>query len=227
MPPDPRPHRAGRAAALRQFLARRAKALLRRVRGGHPPRRPRGGDAPGAAIADRDAAHVRALRARGVTIGERCRIYSHDFSTEPYLITIGDNVGIAGGVKFLTHDGAAHLLRHRRAMAQSLGRIEVGDDCFIGENALLLPGTSIGRGCVIAAGAVARGRIPDNALVAGNPGRVIGRASLYLERMLVSENCLDSFGLPEPARRDLILARLAARPADPRLAERAWESGDG
>jgi acyl carrier protein len=111
-----------------------------------------------------DAATVSKLRARGVQIGAGCRIYSMEFSTEPYLVRLGDGVCIAGGVKFLTHDGAARLLRSRRAMIQSFGRIVVGDNSFIGENAILLPGTTIGRDCVIGAGAVVHGTIPDNSL---------------------------------------------------------------
>jgi acetyltransferase-like isoleucine patch superfamily enzyme len=153
-----------------------------------------------------DAATVSKLRARGVQIGAGCRIYSMEFSTEPYLVRLGDGVCIAGGVKFLTHDGAARLLRSRRAMIQSFGRIVVGDNSFIGENAILLPGTTIGRDCVIGAGAVVRGTIPDNSLVIGNPGQIVGRASTFLYRLERGKNTLDTFGLPEPERRSLILA---------------------
>jgi acetyltransferase-like isoleucine patch superfamily enzyme len=153
-----------------------------------------------------DAATVFKLRARGVQIGEGCRIYSMDFSTEPYLVRLGDGVAVAGGVKFLTHDGAARLLRSRRAMIQSFGRIVVGDNSFIGENAILLPGTVIGRDCVIGAGAVVHGTIPDNSLVVGNPGQIVGRASTFLYRLERGKNTLDTFGLPEPERRSVILA---------------------
>jgi len=48
-------------------------------------------------LAASDAAAVARLRARGVTIGEGCRIYTTEFSTEPYLVSIGDRVGISGG----------------------------------------------------------------------------------------------------------------------------------
>jgi acetyltransferase-like isoleucine patch superfamily enzyme len=153
-----------------------------------------------------DAATVRRLRALGVQIGEGCRIYATEFSTEPYLVCLGDGVCIAGGVKFLTHDGSARLLRSRRPMIQSFGRIVVGDDSFIGENAILAPGTTIGRNCVIGAGAVVHGTIPDNSLVIGNPAQVVGRASTFLYRLERGKNALDTFGLPESARRAVILA---------------------
>jgi acetyltransferase-like isoleucine patch superfamily enzyme len=153
-----------------------------------------------------DAATVSRLRALGVQIGAGCRIYSMEFSTEPYLVRLGDGVGVAGGVKFLTHDGAARMLRSRRPMIQSFGRIVVGDNSFIGENAILLPGTMVGRDCVVGAGAVVHGTIPDNSLVIGNPGQIIGRASTFLYRLERGKNTLDTFGLPEAERRSVILA---------------------
>jgi acetyltransferase-like isoleucine patch superfamily enzyme len=174
----------------------RLRKVLRRVRA----------PARGQTLEAMDAATVRRLRAIGVQIGAGCRIYSTEFSTEPYLVRLGDGVCIAGGVKFLTHNGAARLLRSRRPMIQSFGRIVVGDNSFIGENAILSPGTTIGRDCVIGAGAVVHGTIPDNSLVIGNPGQVVGRASTFLLRLERGKHTLDTFGLPEHARRAIILA---------------------
>jgi acetyltransferase-like isoleucine patch superfamily enzyme len=76
----------------------------------------------------------------------------------------------------------------------------VGDDTFIGEDCLILPGATIGRGCVIGAGTVVRGTIPDNAVVVGNPGRVVGRASLLKRAQSARGAMLDTLGLPEAER---------------------------
>lgn len=182
------------------------RALSRLIRG------PGFGAEPAASgHATDDARTAELLRARGVRIGEGCRIYSLEFSTEPYLISLGDRVGVASGVKFVTHDGAAHLLRRERPAIQFLGPIAVGDDCFIGENAILLPGTRLGEGCIVGAGAVVRGEIPANSVVAGNPGRVVGRASLLLRRLAGGDNALDTFGLPETERRAAIERHFAAK----------------
>jgi len=86
-----------------------------------------------------------------------------------------------------------------------LGTIVVGDNTFIGENSVILCGTSIGSNCIIGAGAVVRGRIPDNALVIGNPGQTVGRASLFIEMLRQGENSLDTLGMEEGARRELLL----------------------
>ena len=175
---------------------RRVLALLRRVASGRRS----------------DASMVERLRARGIAIGTDCRIYSDLWTTEPYLISIGDRVGIAGGVKILTHDGAAHMRRQHRPDLQFLGPVTVGDDCFIGENAILLPGTTIGAGSIIGAGAVVRGTIPSNSLVAGNPAAVLGRASLFLDRLERSGSALDTFRLPPDERRRVILAHFRKGP---------------
>ena len=153
-----------------------------------------------------DEAIIARLRARGVRVGADCRIYSMDFSTEPYLVTLGDGVGVSGGVKFITHDGAARQRKAGRPNIQLLGPIVVGANTFIGENAIILPGTTIGQDCIIGAGAVVRGKIPDNSLVAGNPAKVVGRASLFLDRLEQSANVLDTFSLGEPQRRAAIVA---------------------
>lgn len=56
---------------------------------------------------------IKELRRRGARIGNRCRIYSMQFSTEPYRIGIADDVVIASGVQFVTHHALAALIRHK------------------------------------------------------------------------------------------------------------------
>ena len=51
--------------------------------------------------------------------------------------------------------------------------VVIGDDVWIGANAVILPGVTIGRHCVVAAGAVVTKDVPDNTVVAGVPAKVI------------------------------------------------------
>jgi len=52
--------------------------------------------------------------------------------------------------------------------------VSIGDDVFIGANAMILKGSSIGDRCIIGAGAVVAGMtIPDDSIVVGNPGRIV------------------------------------------------------
>lgn len=143
---------------------------------------------------------IAALRSRGVRIGEGCMLYTTSFSTEPYLVDIGNRVGIAGGTKFITHDASVWLIRPERPHAQVLGRIRVGDNTFIGEDCLILPDTTIGEGCVIAAGSVVRGRIPDNSIVYGNPCQILGKAGMVNACHALFDRVLDTYHLPEAER---------------------------
>jgi acetyltransferase-like isoleucine patch superfamily enzyme len=52
-------------------------------------------------------------------------------------------------------------------------RVEIGTGCWLGTGAVILPGARLGRNVVVAAGAVVRGDVPDHAVVAGAPARVV------------------------------------------------------
>ena len=98
-------------------------------------------------------------------------------------LSIGHYVSIAEGVSFLlggnhpykgfsTYPFKVKLLGHARE-AQTKGPIVVGDDVWIGANAMILSGVTIGQGAVIGAGAVVSSDVPPYAIVAGNPARVV------------------------------------------------------
>jgi len=53
--------------------------------------------------------------------------------------------------------------------------VRIGPDCWIGEKATVLRGTTIGRGSVVGAATVVHGRVPERSVVVGNPGRVAKR----------------------------------------------------
>ena len=76
------------------------------------------------------------------------------WSTEPWLITLGNNVHVTDGVKFLTHDGGTLLYRKQIPDLEITKPITVGNDVYIGNNVLILPGVTIGSNVVIGAGAV-------------------------------------------------------------------------
>lgn len=158
----------------------------------------------GAASVDPHQRRIDELRARGVRIGTGCWIHSSSLSTEPWLVEIGDRVAIAGGVHFVTHEGGAWLLRDRHPNLQVFGRVRVGSDSIVGLNAILLPGTSIGPGCIVGAGAVVKGDVPDGTVVAGNPSRVIGTTADHLRRLVESPNRLDVWHLDARERERLL-----------------------
>ncbi|WP_374285532.1 DapH/DapD/GlmU-related protein [Lactococcus sp.] len=105
-------------------------------------------------------------------VGEGCRIFNDLGVAEPYLVTIGDNVTMSGNVQFITHDGSIVKLGLENA-THTLGSIKVGNDCFIGHGAIIMPGVKIGNRSIIGAGAVVTKSVPDGAVACGNPARVI------------------------------------------------------
>ena len=115
-----------------------------------------------------------AARELGVTVGEGCRLYSMQISSEWELLTIGDRVTVSSDVLFITHDGTGWLFRDEQGRRHySLGRIEIGNDVFIGARATIMPGVRIGDRCVVAAGSVVTRSVPDGHVVGGNPARII------------------------------------------------------
>jgi acetyltransferase-like isoleucine patch superfamily enzyme len=93
-------------------------------------------------------------------------------------ISIGKYCKIGGGVKILDHNFHAMDSKARRnSGGDSKPReISIGDDVFVGTNAIILKGTRIGARSVIAAGSVVFGLdIPPDSLVRGNPAEVVVR----------------------------------------------------
>ena len=101
----------------------------------------------------------------------------------PWLITIGDNVHITGQCKFINHDGGTLIFRDRIPDLEITKPIVIGDNVYIGEETLILPGVHIGNNCVIGARSVVTKDIPDNSVAAGVPCRVIKTTDEYLDKL--------------------------------------------
>ena len=86
-------------------------------------------------------------------------------------ITIGKNVFIGPFCGFYTATHPLDFARRNKGLEKALP-IHVGDNCWFGANVSVMPGVTIGSGCVIAAGSVITKDVPDNSLVAGVPAVV-------------------------------------------------------
>lgn len=158
---------------------------------------------------------VRYARQVGVTVGEGCRLIGvkrAQFGSEPYLISIGNRVTITSGVSFTTHDGGVSVLRHRHPDIDVFGRIVIEDNVFVGLNATLLPGITIGRDSIIAAGAVVNRDVPSGSVVGGVPARHICTIEEYEEKAL--SKGIHVRALPVHEKKAAILAHLCLAGAE-------------
>lgn len=108
----------------------------------------------------------------GVKIGKNCFIRTLNWSSEPYLITIGDNCQITSDVRFHTH-GGGHVLRDEIPNFDMFGKIVIGDWVYIGAGTQIMPGVTIGSHSLVAAGSIVTKSVPAYCVVGGNPARVI------------------------------------------------------
>ena len=103
-------------------------------------------------------------------IGNNCHINHGCFFDARDNIFIGNNVSISHNVTFntMSHDINSLLFKTKFA------RIKIEDNVWIGINATILQGVKVGTGAVIAAGSVVTKDVPDFAVVAGIPAKIIG-----------------------------------------------------
>lgn len=133
--------------------------------------------------------NIKYFKSLGVKIGNNTVIYSSDyamFSTEPWLVKIGDNCSITEGVKFLTHDGGTLVTRNMDNTIKDFvicGNIQVGNNTYIGIKTVILPGVVIGSNCIIGCGSIVTKNIPDNSVACGVPCRVISNTENYIQKV--------------------------------------------
>jgi len=90
-------------------------------------------------------------------------------------LKIGKGTDISSGAHIITHSTVWRCLTERRFPVNERAPVEIGDFCFVGENATILRGSKIGHHSVIGAGAVVTefSEIPPYSLVMGVPAKVI------------------------------------------------------
>jgi acetyltransferase-like isoleucine patch superfamily enzyme len=124
----------------------------------------------------------------GVTVGQDCRLIKVSYSSEPYLIEIGNHV-TATSVRFETHDGGVWVFREQYPDIDVVKGIKIGNNVFIGYGSIIMPGVTIGDNVVIGAGSVVTKSFEGDCVIAGVPARVIKSLDDYREK-IVAEGSL-------------------------------------
>ena len=128
-------------------------------------------------------AHRRASRA-GVILGPGAWVHPAAAFMDGGYVTVGAGSRIAQAV-FCTHDGYATNLASVKLGRQIDSRrsISIGRHSFVGFGAIVMGGARIGDDCLIGAGAVVRGRVPDGSVFIGNPATFFCTTEEYRARV--------------------------------------------
>lgn len=121
--------------------------------------------------------YVHYLRLHGNlhSIGENVRINIGVHFSDPSYVRIGNNVTLST-CSLIGHDGAVEVLNSALGLRlDSVGKIDIRDNVFIGYGAVILPGVTIGPNAIVAAGAVVTRDVPPNVIVGGVPAKSIGK----------------------------------------------------
>lgn len=121
------------------------------------------------------------FRKMGMHIGPGCNICDNITTTEGYLITLGKNVMLAAGVLFVTHDNSISKMIPNTT--DLFGKINIGDNCFIGNRAIIMYGVTLANDITVAAGSVVtKSFTKSRVIIGGNPAKIIGTYDSYIER---------------------------------------------
>lgn len=139
-----------------------------------------------------------------VSIADNVWIWHHSVIDGSCGVTIKEGVQIGIWVGIFTHSSHISLRLHGKdyikiprneRIGYKRGHVEIGEYSFIGAGACILPGVTLGKGCVVSAGAVVTKSAPDYSVLAGNPARVIGNSfemdKDYLEDVGIRESYFD------------------------------------
>ena len=118
------------------------------------------------------------LEERGFKHGKNFKMYdcNIDFG-HCYLVEVGDDV-ILSNCTILAHDGSTKMYTGK----SKVGKVKIGNRVFVGYNSIILCNVKIGDDVIVGAGSVVTKDIPNNSIIAGNPARVIGKTSDFIEK---------------------------------------------
>ena len=122
------------------------------------------------------------------SIGKHVYLQPWNYGTEPYLISLGDNVHIASKVLFVNHDITSMMFNYmddQNKYKLRQGEINIGNNVFIGANTTILYDVSIGDNVIVGAGSLVNKHIPSGTVVAGVPAKIIGSFDEYKQKMLI------------------------------------------
>ena len=146
---------------------------------------------------------LKACKSNGMKVGVGCSIGTWSIYPEAYLIELGDYVQITSGVHLFTH-GGGWVMRRKYPNYDSFGKVIIGNNVYIGNNALVMPGITIGDNVVVAAGSIVTKNVPSNVVIAGNPAKIIKTYDDFVKKN-ISFN-MDCKNLSNKEKKDFLIS---------------------
>lgn len=113
------------------------------------------------------------------TIGDNCRINGVYIHSQKNIV-IGNNTVIASGVNIIDVNGHETYSLNRTVGRDTAKEIIIGNNVWIGLNAIILKGTYIGDNSIVSAGSVVQGSFPNNSLIQGNPAKLVKELNILV-----------------------------------------------
>jgi acetyltransferase-like isoleucine patch superfamily enzyme len=144
---------------------------------------------------------VKLLRSKLASVGSNVEFFSDLQVHSAESVVIGDWIYIGPGCQFFGRGGiniadhviigpqviimtSMHNYKNSRMIPydeiELLSSVTIGEACWIGFNAMLMPGVKLGKGCIVGAGSVVTKSFPDGSILAGNPAKIISQRDMEI-----------------------------------------------
>ncbi|MCZ4696340.1 acyltransferase [Ancylomarina euxinus] len=151
------------------------------------------------------------LNKENLNIGDNVWIWHYSIIDASNKVTIGDGCQIGAWVGIFTHSSHVSIrlyggnsyieTEQSDRLGYLKGAVNIGDYTFVGAKASIMPNVTIGKGCLIAAGALVNKSVPDFSIIVGNPGVIKGSTldldERYFSDELIQKNYFDKKTIDE------------------------------